>query len=390
MPRRSFLKLVPLLSAAAVSTDGLYGADGGRYRAAIIGHTGRGDYGHGLDLLFNDHPRIEVVAVADPDEAGRKKAVAKAKASRNYAAYRTMLEREKPQLVCVAPRWTEHHFPMIHAALESGAHVFSEKPFTQTLAEADELLALASRNGLKIAVAHQMRLAPSIVHLQAALQKGLIGELVEIRAFGKQDSRAGGEDMLVLGTHLFDLIRLVAGDPQWCFARVLSQGREITRADARRPAEEIGPVAGDDVHAQFGFAGGVMATFISTAKLREATGHWGLEFIGSKANVRILADAYPQIFMSKSSKWIAMGRTDSWNTIDGDPTANATPAERAFGPANRRLLDDWLKAIEQNREPACSGEAGMKAIEMVMAVYESALSHQRVSLPLQKRTHPLD
>jgi len=360
-----------------------------RYRAAIIGDTGHGNYGHELDLLFSDHPRIELAAVADLDEAGRNKAAERAKAPKQYAEYQTMLEREKPELVCVAPRWTDRHHAMIRAALQSGAHVITEKPFTQTLAEADDLLELAAKSKRKIAVAHQIRLAPGILHLNSALKNGLVGDLIELRAFGKQDSRAGGEDMLVLGVHLFDLMRFFAGDAQWCFARVLSKDHEIAKADAHKATEGIGPVAGDDVHAQFGFNNGVSGTFTSTAKLRQMVGQWGLELVGSKGAVRILADVFPRILMMRPTAWTDKGRSDQWKPIDGDPTVNATAAERAFGPANRRVLNDWLQAIELDREPACSGRAGMKAVEMVMAVYQSALSRARVTLPLANRDHPL-
>src|SRR5207247_954421 len=126
----------------------------------------------------------------------------------------------------------------------------------------------ADNAGLKIAVAHQMRLAPNVLHLKRCIADGLLGDLLQIRAYGKQDNRAGGEDMLVLGTHLFDLIRFFAGDALWCSARVLQDGRDITRADARQPTENIGPVAGDEIEAQFAFANGVHATFTSRAKLR--------------------------------------------------------------------------------------------------------------------------
>src|SRR5205085_1834019 len=132
------------------------------------------------DLIFTDHPKIELLALADPDETGRAKAAQRAKAPRQYADYKQMLAREKPQLVCVAPRWTDQHYSMIRAALESGAHVFSEKPFTQTLAEADALSELAEKRKLKIAVAHQIRLAPGILYLKSVIENGIIGEFVEI------------------------------------------------------------------------------------------------------------------------------------------------------------------------------------------------------------------
>jgi predicted dehydrogenase len=360
-----------------------------KFRAAVIGHTGRGDYGHGLDVIFNEHDNIQIVALADPNGAGRANAAQKCSALRQYDDYRILLEKEKPNLVSIAPRWTDQHHAMAMAALQAGAHIFMEKPIMPTLVEADEALATADRAGLKITVAHQMRLAPGIVLLKNAIQEGLLGDLLQMRAWGKQDSRAGGEDMLVLGTHLFDLMRLFAGDPLWCAARVTQNGRDITRMDARVPTENIGPVAGDEIEAQFAFARGVNATFTSRGKLRERIGHWGIELVGTKTSARILADISPAVYVQKTGSWEANGRNDQWQRWEKDPGAMATAGERSLVAANRGLLDDWLEAIEKNREPACSGRNATKALEMVMAVYHAALSGARVGLPLVERKHPL-
>jgi predicted dehydrogenase len=298
-----------------------------------------------------------------------------------------MLDKEKPQLVSIAPRWTDDHHAMAMAALAAGAHLLTEKPFMQTLLEADEVLAAASRAGRKIAVAHQMRLAPGIVQLKRAIDQGTIGDLLQIDAWGKQDSRAGGEDMLVLGTHLFDLMRLFAGDARWCTARVLQDGRDITLSDAHPAGEGIGPIAGDEVFAQFGFDRGVNATFTSRGKLREVVGHWGIELTGSKGSARILADISPRVFLMKPAAWSDGGRTDAWQPLAavGGPDAEAKDGETA----NRRVVNDWLEAIDNNREPACSGRNATKAIEMVMAVYHAGLTGARVPLPLKDREHPL-
>src|SRR5262245_30284791 len=130
MSRRRFLGQTAMAGAAAV-TRGLAQATRPRWRAAIIGHTGRGDYGHDLDLVFNDHPQIEVVAVADPVSAGRAKAAARCRTAGQYADYREMLEKERPQLVAVAPRHSDQHHAIASAALAAGAHVLLEKPCTQ-------------------------------------------------------------------------------------------------------------------------------------------------------------------------------------------------------------------------------------------------------------------
>ena len=57
--------------------------------------------------------------------------------------------------------------------------------------------------------------------------------------------------------------------------------------------------------------------------------------------------------------------------------------------ANQRVVDDWLAAIVENRDPICSGYAGMKALEMAMAVFAAGLARQRVEFPLKNRSHPL-
>jgi predicted dehydrogenase len=358
-------------------------------RAAIIGHTGHGNYGHEHDLIFNGRKHITVVAVADADEAGRAKAAARSHALREYGDYREMLEKEKPHLVCVAPRWTDEHHAMALAALRLGAHVYLEKPITQTLAEADELLAVASQAGLKITVAHQMRLAPNILSLKQSLARGLIGQLLELRAHGKQDQRAGGEDLVVLGVHLFDLMRFLGGDPWWCAARVLQQGHEITLKDAHPATENIGLVAGDEIVAAFAFAGGLHATFTSRARNREPAGPWGMELIGSKGSVKILMEMVPNIYTLAAGSWTAQGQTSQWRLWQEDPTLNLAETEKSFARANERVVNDWLEAIAQKREPVCSGYAGMKALEMAMAVFAAGLSRSRVDLPLRNRQHPL-
>src|SRR5439155_9317657 len=179
------------------------------------------------------------------------------------------------------------HHEVILACLRAGAHVYCEKPFVTAPFQADELLAEASRQGLRIAVAHTLRMLPVIMALQAALCEGWIGELCEMRAYGKQDARAGGEDMMVLGTHLFDLMRMFAGDPLWCSARVLWKRKDITSRDGRMVKDNVGPVAGDEVFAVFAFGNGVNGTFSSSQKLRETAGNWGIEIFASKGVVRI-------------------------------------------------------------------------------------------------------
>src|SRR2546430_7984631 len=284
IPRRNFVRLVSSAGViAAADLACLAAGPAANLKAAVIGHTGRGDYGHGLEGIFANRPNTEIVALADPDPGGRAKTAAKIQAPRSYADYREMLEKERPNLVSIAMRQSDQHHAIALAALQAGAHVYCENPFVTAPLESDELLAEAQKRGLKIAVAHTMRMMAVIVRLKQAIAEGLLGELVELGAYGKQDSRAGGEDMMVLGSHLFDLMRLFLGDPLWCTARVLWQGHDIT-LDGRRIVEHtVGFVVGGQVSAQFGFANGMNATFMSDDKLRDTSEHLVTEFYGINA-----------------------------------------------------------------------------------------------------------
>ena len=95
-----------------------------------------------------------MVAVADPDDAGRARAKEQSGASRDYADYREMLQREELDIVAVCPRWLDQRLEMVLACLEAGCHVYCEKPFAISLEDGDQMVETADRSNLKIAVAH--------------------------------------------------------------------------------------------------------------------------------------------------------------------------------------------------------------------------------------------
>jgi len=362
-------------------------------RAAIIGHTGAGGYGHGIERLFKNLPGITVVAVADPHEEGRAKAKAVCGAARDYSDYHEMLSRENPDLVAIGPRWASEHLAMARAALEAGAHVYLEKPFTNTLAEADEILRLARQKNRRVAVAHVTRSAPNVVRLERALREGLIGDVLEIHTMGKMGSRSGGQDMMVLGIHVFDLVRLFAGNVQWCQARIRHQGRKPVLGDAKEsPTDRVGPVFGDDIFAHFAMDSGVNVTFRSRAGLEKAAGPFGMEIVGSRGVVRLVSGAVPDIYLLAQPNRAEPTRAEPWAKWTGGVEASAE-AEidglTGYDAAHRHVVSDWLQAIEEKREPLGSGERAMKAIEMAHGVFLAGLESRRIDFPLVRRSHPL-
>ena len=368
----------------------------GSYRVGVIGHTGRGNYGHGLDLAFVGLPRVSMVAVADEDEEGRGKAVVRTGAERGYADYREMLEKERPDVVAIGPRQPDQRVPMFLAAVEAGVRaIFTEKPFGRDLEEADRILAACDARGVKVTVAHQNRAFPGPRLARRLIAEGKIGRLRAIKAYGKQDRRGGGQDLMVLGTHMLDLMRSFAGDARWCHARVVDGGGDAT-PDAVRPAEEAaGLVAGDDIVASYGFDDGVTGSYESARADDGGKGNYfRMDLCGSGGIVTVWSSTTMPVYVYPRP-FALPDRAADWQVLEPEPypapEGAGAPPEGASGMhlGNQILAADLLAAVEENRRPMSSGQDARAALEMIMAVYESHMRGNRVTLPLSERSHPL-
>ena len=392
MRRRNFIRAVGIGAGGFLSGAARPGAVGEKertYTACAIGSTGRGNYGHDLDVAFQKLSGVTMLAVADPDEKGREAARRRSGAVRAYGDWREMLEKERPNLVSIGPRWVENRLEMISAAAEVGAHVYMEKPMAASLEEADAIVAKAEKHRIKIALAHQACLAPVVLHLKKLLGQGLIGDLLEMRTRGKEDQRSGGEDLMVLGTHCMYLMRFFGGEPSWCSARVTQNGREITVEDRRAATEPLGPVAGDSIHATYAFPGGVQGHFASQKVPRGEGGRFQIALHGSKGVALVQIDPDPKAHFLADPLW-SPGRTGArWQPLPDAPSNRDPTGLEGPQASNKRLVEDLIRAIESDGQSAASAYEGRATLEMIVAVYAAHLKGCRVHFPLEERRHPL-
>ena len=305
-----------------------------------------------------------------------------------------MLEKERPQIVSVAPRWLDAHYPMVMACAEYGCHVLLEKPMAQDLRQANEMIAAFEAKHLKMAVAHQARHSPRIARVRELIADGKLGDLLEIRGRGKEDHRGGGEDLIVLGTHIMDLMRLLAGPARWCFARVLEKGEPITAADVREGGEAVGPIAGDEIHATYGFRSPTIGSF-DTYRAREHAGQrWGLRLFGSKGMITISNGAmpsFPEVHFIEDPAWAPGQGKAEWIPITGGGLGKpeTAPEVSPQTPGNILIVKDLLRAIETDTQPNGGMYDARASLEMILATYESQRVNAPVALPLGTREHPL-
>ena len=141
-----------------------------------IGVVGYGYWGPNIVRNFSSVDGARVVAVSDLRDASLKK-VEKA-----HQGVRTT--KNADELICatdvdavaiVTPVFT--HFELAKKALEAGKHVFVEKPFTYTVAQAEELINLAERKNLKIMVDHTFLFTGAVRKMKQLVDDGTLGKI---------------------------------------------------------------------------------------------------------------------------------------------------------------------------------------------------------------------
>jgi predicted dehydrogenase len=360
------------------------------YRVAVIGRTGKGNYGHGLDVVWKSIDNVEIVAVADEDEKGRTAAAGRLGVKKAYADYREMLDKERPQIVSVADRWLDAHHDMVIACARAGASIFLEKPLCRTLEEADEMVQTCEKHHVKLAIAFQTRYSPRLKVVRDLIADGKLGEVLEVRSRGKEDHRGGGQDLMVLGTHLMDLMRLLIGDAHWCHARIFQNGKPATKADVTPGGEGMGPALGDWINATYGFDKGIEATFGSAKDRTGKETRFGMEIRGSKGIIQLTTGSLPPAYFLDDPSWFPGHSKAKWQEITSAGLGKPEPLkDGGLGQGNIWIAKDLIEAMEKDRQPLGSMYDARASLEMILAVYESYRLRGTAELPLKNRKHPL-
>jgi predicted dehydrogenase len=304
-----------------------------------------------------------------------------------------MLQQVRPDLISVAPSWPDCHHEMVLACAASGVKgIYCEKPFARTLAEADEMLAACQKSGTYIAVAHQNRAVPHLQRVRELIQEGAIGKLMRIRGKAKDDARGGAEDLMVLGTHIMDMMRAVAGDPLWAFGHIRQGNRDITTTDVKEKSDGLVPMAGDNLTGYFAFPDGVAGTYESYLA-GGGSRFMGIWIEGTEGTITLHGGWEKQAYLCRMPQWTPELGDGAWKRIyvsNWEKDANGQPRSNAdlLNIANQRMVQGLIDCIENGGAHFSSGGDARWAMEMCFAVPESQRTGSRVSFPLMNRENP--
>jgi predicted dehydrogenase len=175
---------------------------------------------------YQTHPAAQVVAVADVNEKLLKEIGDQFGVPGRYTSAEQMLQREKLDVVSIVTP-NKYHRPLTLAALAAGCHVLCEKPMALNAAEGREMLAAARQAGKRLMINFSYRFTEQSVALKREVDSGVIGDVYFARTiwhrrrglpgfggwFG-QKALSGGGPLIDLGVHRLDLALWLMGYPR--------------------------------------------------------------------------------------------------------------------------------------------------------------------------------
>ena len=342
---------------------------------ALIG-CGRISPNHIIAAKNND---LDMVAICDVDPSCMEDKVRKFEIPafvKRYTDYKVLLENEKPELVAICTE-SGLHARIALDCINAGCHIIIEKPIALSIADADAIIALAKEKGVKVCVNHQNRFNMSIQKIRDAVDKGRFGKMFYgtahirwardweyySRAKWRGTWAQDGGCLMNQCIHNIDLlIWMLGGEPVEVMAYTDRLKHDYIEA------EDLGLAVVKFANGTYGIIEGT--TNVYPKNLEET-----LYLFGEKGTVK--------------AGGASVNKIEEWNfsdALDDSATVKATFAEdppNVYGFGHSRLYKDMIHAIENGHEPLVTAEEGKKALEMILAIYQSAAEGRPVKLPIE-------
>lgn len=313
-----------------------------RFAAIGVGSLGRHHARNYAELA--EEGRIEFIGACDAD-AETAKRVARENGAPFFTDWRELID--KVDAVSVATP-TETHADIACAFLEAGKHVLVEKPIASTISDAEKMIATAQNSGAKLMVGQLERYNPAMAALRPRVTTPLYFEIHRVSPF---PNRSLDVDV-VLDVMIHDLDAV-----QWLV------GKDV----AVSAIHAVGiPVISDKVdaaNARIEFANGTVANItasrIGTEKIRKTRFY--------QTNSYVVLD-YATKFASLTSL-----KPDATNLLEG---ISIDRLEIDDVEPLRAEITAFIDAIENDSEPAITGEDGLRALTLAVGVLEKIDAHR--------------
>ena len=297
-----------------------------------------------------------------------------------YSDLDEMLANSDVDVVTICTPSGAHRDPAV-AAAKAGKHLLVEKPLEITLSRCDDIINACKESGVKLGAILPSRFSPANLALKAAIDAGRFGTLTLGDTFVKwwrsqeyYDSGGwrgtwaldGGGAFMNQAIHNVDLLYWFMGDvAQVC-------GMTATLAHERIEVEDVGAAV---VKFKSGAMGNLEATTAAFPGLLKKT-----EIHGTKGSAIIEQDS---ILL-----WDFEDKDPSDEQLIAELGASSESSGGAADPkaisfvGHQKQFEDFIQAIQENRDPMIDGYEGRKSVELILAIYQSSWEGKRIDLPL--------
>lgn len=293
-----------------------------------------------------------------------------------YTDYHEMLECEKPELVAIATE-SGKHAAIALDCIDAGCHVIIEKPIALSLEDADLIIQKATEKNVKVCACHQNRFNKAVQRIRQAVEKNRFGKLLYgtahirwardyeyyNRAKWRGTWEQDGGALMNQCIHDIDLLRWMMGGE---IDEVVGMTDRIKHDYIE--AEDLGIALIRFKNGSYGIIEGT--TNIYPRNLEET-----LYIFGEKGTVKAGGEAVNII-----EEWIFSDYMDDAEAVKKECHENPP---NVYGFGHSKLYKDVVGAIRENRTPYVDAKAGRDALELVLAIYQSAATGQAVKLPMK-------
>ncbi|MGQ9513918.1 MAG: Gfo/Idh/MocA family protein [Thermoproteota archaeon] len=338
-----------------------------------VGVVGLG-MGRNHAKAFHDYERSKLVAVCDIRSDLLRKVSEEFKV-KGYLSYADMLQDPEVEAVAIATPSYEHATMGIFAALH-GKHVLIEKPIATDLTAGDRLIQICKQKRVKLAGIFQSRLDQKNIKMKKVVDEGKLGRVFLIEGVVKwwRDDKEyyhgnkevemwkgtwfgeGGGSLANQGIHTVDQLLCMMGDPETIYGQYATVGHTIQAEDFST--------------ALIRFKNGAVGYIVCTTCAPKDAQETRISIYGTDGVASLVGEELEIRIGDKVEKITGETLEKDTLTVKGDPH-----------PLQCR---DFIDSIIEDREPIVTGESALKSVEVVTAVYQSALQGKPVKLPLPR------
>lgn len=292
-------------------------------------------------------------------------------AVKKYTNYKEMLEKEEIDFVSIATESGKHAEIALYC-IERGIHTIIEKPMAMSIADCDKIIELSQQNNIKVCACHQNRFNQSVQKLRKALEDGSFGTLshgtIHVRWNRGKDYyqqapwrgtwEQDGGALMNQCIHGIDLLCWMLGDE-------VESAYGVTRQIFHNylECEDLGT-------AIVKFKNGAIGTIEGTTNVYPKNLEETFYLFGEKGTAKLGGKSVNTI--------------EVWDFSESDENLAGFVEDtvNVYGNGHTPLFKDFVDAIVNDRAPYIDAFAGKRAVELILAIYQSSFSGNVVEFPV--------